>query len=138
MEKREQQSPKAARIRRRSILLVDDSTIIRDVYSEVLRKAGHYVMKACDGYEAQNLAEASSPFDLLLTDYQMPGMTGAELAIWLHQRWPQTGVLLVSASPEHLKHARSVLPFATCAAKTSSPEEFLATVAMMLERRLCG
>lgn len=117
----------------KSILLVDDSAVVRGLYAEVLQGAGYRVVQAVDGHEARCVVENAGHFDLLLTDYQMPRMNGAELALWFHERWPATPVLIVSASPEHLKHATQAAPFAATLHKTSSPAELLAAVDKLLQ-----
>lgn len=123
----------SVRERGKFILLVEDSVLIRKLYSEVLRKAGYHVAEACDGFDALRvLGEAERNPDLLLTDFQMPGMDGVQLALQVRQECPGIAVLLASASPDHLKYAKNLLPFATCLHKTSSPAELLTSVARLL------
>lgn len=60
------------------ILIVDDEAHIVQVLSLKLRNAGFEVITAGDGEEALELAQKSPP-DLIITDFQMPYMTGLEL-----------------------------------------------------------
>jgi len=60
------------------ILIVDDEAHILHVLSLKLRNAGYEVLTASDGEEGFELASAELP-DLVITDYQMPFMTGLEL-----------------------------------------------------------
>lgn len=60
------------------ILVVDDEAHIVQVLSLKLRNAGYEVVSAVDGEEAFELASAEPP-DLVITDFQMPYMTGLEL-----------------------------------------------------------
>jgi PAS domain S-box-containing protein len=60
------------------ILIVDDDSDIRGVLAECLTLMGYQVSAAPDGVSALELMAENSP-DLLLTDYLMPGMDGAEL-----------------------------------------------------------
>ena len=60
------------------ILLVDDDRDLRDVYTEVLEGLGHVVVTAGEGRAALQEARRVRP-DLLITDYNMPVMNGAEL-----------------------------------------------------------
>ena len=60
------------------ILVVDDEAHILQVLSLKLRNAGYEVMTAVDGEEGFELASKHLP-DLIITDFQMPYMTGLEL-----------------------------------------------------------
>ncbi len=60
------------------VLLVDDSLSVRKVVAQMLRKAGHQVVTAADGQEALELLE-QQPFQAVVTDLEMPRMSGFEL-----------------------------------------------------------
>lgn len=60
------------------LLLVEDDDDTRDLMALALRGAGFAVQPAGSGREALALLEAT-PYDLLVTDYDMPGMTGTEM-----------------------------------------------------------
>lgn len=62
----------------RTILVADDETHILNVVSIKLSTAGYKVLTAEDGAEALNLAQSASP-DLVITDQQMPLLSGTEL-----------------------------------------------------------
>ncbi len=85
------------------ILVVDDQPIILDVLQAQLLEDGHQVETAGDGREALELIE-KRPFDLVITDQSMPGMTGEELAVVVKEHCPKTAVILLTgfggASPE--------------------------------------
>jgi CheY-like chemotaxis protein len=61
-----------------TILVVDDESHIVQVLSLKLSNAGYEVISAGDGEEASELAQKVQP-DLIITDFQMPYMTGLEL-----------------------------------------------------------
>lgn len=63
-----------------SILVVDDDVLVAMSTVDMLEELGHEVTQASDGQEALALLESNTHFDLLLTDYSMPKMNGAELA----------------------------------------------------------
>jgi two-component system chemotaxis response regulator CheY len=60
------------------ILVVDDSTTMRQMVSFTLADAGHEVTEAADGSAAVKAANARR-FDLVITDVNMPGMNGIDL-----------------------------------------------------------
>jgi len=62
------------------ILVVDDEPALRAVFSESLGDLGYQVSSCANGQEALSaIRTASVPFDLVVTDQTMPGMTGTEL-----------------------------------------------------------
>ena len=68
----------------RKVLVVDDEVHILHVVSLKLRNAGYDVVTAQDGSEALELAQMELP-DLIITDYQMPHLSGLELCQRLKQ-----------------------------------------------------
>jgi two-component system chemotaxis sensor kinase CheA len=75
-------------LRRKSVLVVDDSLTTRMLEKAVLGAAGYRILMACDGPEALELL-AQKPCDLVVIDYEMPGMNGLELARAIQEN-PQT------------------------------------------------
>jgi CheY-like chemotaxis protein len=67
-----------AHLPRIQLLLVEDDDDTRDLMALALRGAGFDVQPAGSGREALDLL-AATPYDLLVTDYDMPGMTGTEM-----------------------------------------------------------
>ena len=65
--------------RRRTVLVVDDDHDVRRALSESLEALGYRVIEAANGPAGIELLRAHRP-DLLLVDYAMPGMNGAEVA----------------------------------------------------------
>jgi len=67
--------------RTRSILVVDDNPNLRELIARLLSEQGYRVDTAADGPAAIALATSrSTPFDLLVTDVVMPGLSGFDLA----------------------------------------------------------
>ena len=61
-----------------SILIVDDSTTMRQMVSFTLTSAGHKVLEA-EGGDAAILLAKRNRFDLIIADVNMPGMNGIDL-----------------------------------------------------------
>ena len=78
-----------------TILVVDDDKLVRRFMAESLRAMGYQVYDASGGAEALVLLDRQR-FDLLLADFAMPGMTGAELAKAAQLKQPGLPVLIAS------------------------------------------
>jgi putative nucleotidyltransferase with HDIG domain len=89
--------------RKLGILVVDDSSIIRQMVCKSLSLAGlppHEVIEAKDGAEAlARMNEKSTKFDLVLADIHMPNMTGTQLvqAMYQDQRLKRIPVIIISS-----------------------------------------
>jgi CheY-like chemotaxis protein len=81
------------------ILCVDDEANPLALRKLVLQKAGYEVITANSAKEALALAAARN-FDLVLSDYLMPGTTGTELAEQLKAEHPKLPVILISGVNE--------------------------------------
>ncbi len=62
----------------RAVLLVDDDEIVRTVLGEQLRELGFKVDEAPDGQSAIDCIERNGAYDVLLSDFAMPGMNGID------------------------------------------------------------
>jgi two-component system sensor histidine kinase and response regulator WspE len=63
---------------KKRVLVVDDSITVREVQRQILRTRGYQVEVAVDGQDGLN-AVRRAPFDLVISDVDMPRMTGLEL-----------------------------------------------------------
>jgi len=121
----------------KTILAVDDEAHILHVVSLKLSNAGFNVLTANDAEEALELA-ASSNVDLLITDFQMPGMSGLDLARKLHSepgRKHLPAILLtahgLALEQVELAHAGITV----CLSKPFSPRDLLEKVHELLARQ---
>lgn len=60
-------------------LVVDDSSAMRAVLGMILKRRGFEILQAKEGLEALNVLSSTSPIQLILIDWNMPGMNGLEL-----------------------------------------------------------
>jgi len=67
------------------VLVVDDDPEVRELTVSMLEELGHFVVEAPDGPEALRLLDEHVP-DLILLDYAMPEMNGAEVAAAIRRR----------------------------------------------------
>ena len=81
-----------------TVLVVDDSRLVRSSVRHFLRGSGYTVLEASDGEEALQVArQHDGTIHLLLTDVLMPNVDGLELATRLRQERPQIQVVFMSA-----------------------------------------
>jgi CheY-like chemotaxis protein len=90
------------------ILVVDDEPFVCDAVKMMLAFDGHEVETASCGKEALALFEKGK-YDLVITDYVMPGMKGDELSAAIKARAPQQPVVMISAHVEVLHSSGSRL-----------------------------
>lgn len=78
------------------ILVVDDEACILKMMELVLANAGYFVESAENPREALGIYGNGANYDLVITDYKMPEMTGIELEAEILRRDPSAKVLIVS------------------------------------------
>jgi signal transduction histidine kinase len=78
------------------ILLVDDDNEVREVTRAMLHEIGHVVLEAGSGGAALDVLQREAGIDLLIVDFAMPGMNGAEVAYQAHTQQPNLPVLFVT------------------------------------------
>jgi signal transduction histidine kinase/ActR/RegA family two-component response regulator len=88
--------PLLAKGRALSVLLVDDEEIVRIGTAEMIRDLGHEVTPASGGADALARLEAGLRPDVVITDYKMPRMDGAELAERVRAILPEVPILLIT------------------------------------------
>jgi signal transduction histidine kinase/ActR/RegA family two-component response regulator len=82
------------------ILLVDDDDDVRDVTAAMLRTDGHAVVEAASGHAALDILDRGEPLDLMVVDYAMPAMSGAEYAREARQRRPELPAIIITGYAE--------------------------------------
>ncbi|HEX3580797.1 MAG TPA: response regulator [Thermoanaerobaculia bacterium] len=87
----------------RSVLLVDDDSICRQIAQELLRGYGISVTSATNGREALDLAEKQT-FDLVLMDLRMPGMDGIETTRRMKAIHGMDRIPIIAMSAEPANH----------------------------------
>lgn len=78
------------------ILAIDDDSIIRTLLTNLLSKAGYQVVTSPDGQTGLRMIDQEDP-DLVITDYQMPGMDGLEVLKELRLKNPALPVVMLTA-----------------------------------------
>ncbi len=78
------------------ILLVDDDHAVREVTSTTLRDLGYSVVEAGSGGAALDILAREPTIDLLIIDFAMPGMSGAEVARQARAKRPTLPILFIT------------------------------------------
>jgi CheY-like chemotaxis protein len=78
------------------ILLVDDDSAVCEVTAAILEDFGYVLLKVGSGGAALDLLERHSNIDLILIDFAMPGMSGAEVARQVQSKYPALPILFVT------------------------------------------
>jgi len=115
-----------------TVLIVDDDSVFRQLEAIVLCQKGYNVLQADCASEALRLAGATTTLDLLLTDFNMPGADGVELAREFRALRPETPVLLVSSSLPAVQNKVKEWERFAVLEKSSSFEELLEKVRTLL------
>jgi len=96
----EAQPAQPAEARSLRVLLVDDDILVSMGAADMLLDLGHSVTEAQSGTNALKLLESDAPFDVVVTDYAMPGMNGFELAQRIKGRHPRLPIVLATGYAE--------------------------------------
>ena len=82
---------------KKTLLVVDDDPSVLTFVHDVLHEGGHHVLSAPNGPEGLSLAtNHAGEIHLLLSDFQMPGMSGIDLATAITRDRPNIKVLMMS------------------------------------------
>jgi CheY-like chemotaxis protein len=79
-----------------NLLVVDDEALVRTCLSEILIESGYAVRNAADGFSALAAIRDEIP-DIILSDLNMPGMSGFELLSVVRRRFPFIRVIAMSS-----------------------------------------
>jgi two-component system chemotaxis response regulator CheY len=116
------------------ILVVDDSTSMRQMISFTLKGSGYDVVEATDGQQGLSTAKTQS-FDLVFTDVNMPGMDGLSFTRELRKlpNYKFTPILVLTTEASTDKKAEGKAAGATgWLVKPFNPEQLLNTVKRVL------
>ncbi len=82
--------------RGQTILLIDDDNAVREVTRAILHELGYRVLEAGSSGAALDLVEREPRIDLMMVDFAMPGMNGAEVARLARAKRPTLPILFVT------------------------------------------
>ena len=79
-----------------AVLIVDDDKLVNEFLTETLTRAGYKCVSAFSGEEAITRFKAQT-FDIVLTDLKMREMDGLTLAALVHEQYPNTHIIMLTA-----------------------------------------
>jgi PAS domain S-box-containing protein len=113
------------------VLVVDDDPDVRRFIVGLLEDSGYAIRSAVDGPEGLQVLQDEGPFDLLLLDFAMPGMTGSEVARTVRAKDAEQRILMMTGYLEH-ESVLSELDAQPMLQKPFDPSELLFRVAAMI------
>ena len=119
-----------------TILVVEDSPALRELFRHSLKASGYTVLEAGTGEDALQICDThAGPIHILVTDVIMPGMGGRELASRFKEKRPHSRVLYVSGYPDETIARRGVIDSGvTLLLKPFGPAEFIRKVREELDQ----
>jgi two-component system, cell cycle sensor histidine kinase and response regulator CckA len=84
------------------ILFVEDDSLSRRAFAQILRAKGYQVAEAGNGAEALEILTTGAevltnePFDLVIADLVLPGLHGVNLVHQIRARWPKMPIIVIS------------------------------------------
>lgn len=120
-----------------TVLVADDSKVVRVKTGRLLEKQGWRVLLAEDGHTALKLLQTESP-DLLVTDVEMPGLDGFELTRRLRAsaRWARLPVIMVTSSDDKHRDEAFAVGINVLLGKPYADEALLAHAQQLLPSAL--
>ncbi|MGB0964902.1 MAG: phosphate regulon transcriptional regulator PhoB [Litorivicinus sp.] len=120
---------------KRSVLIVDDETAIREMIVLALEMAGYETLEAADGVQALRILQTRHP-DLILLDWMMPGASGLEVARKIrkspeHQALP---IVMLTAREDEDAKITGLSVADDFITKPFSPRELVARLKAILRR----
>ena len=115
----------------KSVIVVDDEQLVADTIALILRSNGYQAVALYDPQSAIAQLETTKPA-VVISDVEMPGMNGVQLAVLIRERYPDCRVLLFSgqaATVDLLDEARRNGYVFEILQKPIPPAELLAKIA---------
>lgn len=118
----------------KTVLVIDDQEIVRYFVTSILERAGYQTLIASGGGGALAIAEkCEGPLDMVLTDLQMPGMSGIDVGRKLTAVRPGIRVLVMTAADTTAMKLPSGW---SLIAKPFTPKQLLVAISDALANRM--
>jgi len=102
MLKKKMRMVQSDNLKPKMILFVEDESLSRRAFAQILRSKGYQVAEAQNGVEALEVLNTGTEvltkkaFDLVITDLVLPGLHGVNLIHQIRARWPNMPIIVTS------------------------------------------
>src|SRR6266480_4502646 len=117
----------------KTVLVVDDEPIVREVVVRYLEREGYRTLEAADGDRARELLQRESP-SLVVLDLMLPGTDGLSLCRWIRSRSDLPVIMLTARGEETDRIVGLEVGADDYVTKPFSPRELTARVRTVLRR----
>jgi CheY-like chemotaxis protein len=119
------------------ILVVDDNTALRGVVSKMLSRLGFEVFSADSGEKGLSIF-LKNLFDIVLSDYEMPGMDGVAFACSIKKSSPRTRVVIMTGAGRETVFSRESTAVDEVISKPFTLAELDETIQNLSGKALCA
>ena len=119
------------------ILVVDDNNVFRIVVSKMLSRLGYEVSSADSGENGLRIF-LKNKFDIVLSDYEMPGMDGVALACIVKKSSPRTRVVIMTGAGKETVFSRKSTAVDEVISKPFTLAEIDETIQNLAGKALCA
>ncbi|MBI5581091.1 MAG: response regulator [Deltaproteobacteria bacterium] len=119
------------------ILVVDDNNFLRMVVSKMLARLGYEVSSADSGENGLRIF-LKNEFDIVLSDYEMPGMDGVALACSVKKSSPRTRVVIMTGAGKESVFSRKSTAVDEVISKPFTLAEIDATIQNLSGKAFCA
>lgn len=117
------------------VLLVEDEPLVRKLLEQLLTRAGYQVSASLGSDSALELVKGSRPFNIIVTDVVMPGLSGPQLATRIEEACGITPTIFMSGYTEDpAMRASALKPHQRFMSKPFAPEELLTAIRALLAK----
>ena len=121
----------------KNILVVDDNKFLRIAVSKMLSGLGYEVLSADSGENGLSVF-LKNKFDVVLSDYEMPGMDGVAFACRIKKSSPRTRVVIMTGAGKETVLARKSTAVDEVISKPFTLERINKTIQSLLSKALCA
>ena len=124
------------------ILFVEDESLSRRAFAQILRAKGYQVAEAQNGVEALEILTTGTEvltkkaFDLVITDLVLPGLHGVNLIHQIRARWPKMPIIVISGYLSETPRKVILEGFAEFIQKPIDPAALIAAVRRLLPTKV--